>query len=538
MAVAKRKINYAAGTAAGALAGSSSIRNAANSSSSSKSSSSSSSKSSSSASKGTVINGVTYGTGYGGYQTDINNAVANGDYKLAAQLEQARNNVIASTGSSYAQTNNYSGWLDDTDYGAIGKQQMATGASAEDVYQTYLNRYNKANGTIGLQQYANDAIQQEMWDYIQANLNKPTFNLEEYLSSMPTYNSQYSSRIDDMLNKILNRDKFSYTAADDPLYQQYASMYNREGNRAMNDTLAAAAANAGGMNSYAVTAAQQANNYYNAQLGDKIPELYQLAYSMYMDDIDNQVRDLGLLQDMDSTQYSRYRDTMNDWRNDLDFAYNMYRDDMGDWQWNKNFNYNAERDDISDARYNQEWEYSVGRDAVDDERYAQETAYERAMDFLNAGIMPDKSVLDAAGISQNEAANVIAAYKLANASSGGSSSGGSSSGGGSGGGNDDYDEPSSSGGGGANTATIGAITAGVIGSANAANYAPAQPDWSSALALGLGPVSASFIVELENAGAVIEDSNGSVRWAPGWSKDNYKEKMNKLSNPFGTFTLK
>ena len=356
----------------------------------SSSSSSSASKSSSSGTGGTVIGGVTYGTGNGGYMADIQKAVADGNYKLAAQLEQARNNVIDSTGSSYSKTNNLSGWLDNTDYGTIGKQQMASGASAEDVYQTYLNRYNKANGTVGLQQYANDDIQQEMWDYIQANLNKPTFNLEDYLSGKPTYNSQYSSRIDDMLNQLLNRDKFSYNAMNDPLYQQYASMYNREGNRAMNDTLASAAANAGGMNSYAVTAAQQANDYYSSQLNDKIPELYQMAYSMYMDDIDNQVRDLGLLQDMDSTQYNRYRDTMSDWRNDLSFAYNMYRDNMGDWQWDKTFDYNAGRDQLSDSRYE------------------SETAYNRALDFLSAGIMPNQDVLDAAGLTENDAANLMA----------------------------------------------------------------------------------------------------------------------------------
>lgn len=219
---------------------------------------------------------------------------------------------------------------------------------------------------------------ENMWDYIQNSLTKPT------------YESKYNSKIDDMLNQILNRDKFSYNAMNDPLYQQYASMYNREGNRAMNDTLASAAANAGGMNSYAVTAAQQANDYYSSQLNDKIPELYQMAYSMYMDDIDNQVRDLGLLQDMDSTQYNRYRDTMSDWRNDLSFAYNMYRDNMGDWQWDKTFDYNAGRDQLSDSRYE------------------SETAYNRALDFLNAGIMPNQDVLDAAGLTENDAANLMA----------------------------------------------------------------------------------------------------------------------------------
>ena len=145
-----------------------------------------------------------------------------------------------------------------------------------------------------------------------AELQKPSFDYGSYLDSKPTFSSNYSTRIDDMLDQILNRDKFSYDAESDPLYQQYKTQYNREGNRAMNDTLASAASNAGGMNSYAITAAQQANDYYAAQVADKIPELYQLAYSMYLDDIDGQVRDLGLLQDMDNTQYNRYRDTMSD----------------------------------------------------------------------------------------------------------------------------------------------------------------------------------------------------------------------------------
>ena len=100
---------------------------------------------------------------------------------------------------------------------------------------------------------------------------------------------------------------------NDPLYQQYAKMYQREGDRAMKETLAEAAAGAGGMNTYAITAAQQANNYYNSQLNDKIPELYQLAYDMYINDKESKVQNLGILQNMDATQYNRYRDTINDY---------------------------------------------------------------------------------------------------------------------------------------------------------------------------------------------------------------------------------
>lgn len=236
---------------------------------------------------------------------------------------------------------------------------------------------------------------------------KPLYNWE---GERPEFQSDYMTDINAKLDAILNRDAFSYNVETDPLYQQYAKMYNREGTRAMNDTMAAAASNAGGMNSYAMTAAQQANDYYAAQLGDKIPELYQLAYDMYLQDLDNQVRDLGLLQDMDETQYSRYRDTMSDWEDDRNFAYNKYRDDVGDWQWDKSFSYNAYRDSVNDAYRDQEWEYGVAQDQKEWDYTESNNAYERAMQMLLQGIMPDSSLLTQAGISSS----VANALKTAN----------------------------------------------------------------------------------------------------------------------------
>lgn len=270
-------------------------------------------------------------------------------------------------------------------------------------------------------QYADDALQKGMLNYITAG-DTPSFDYDSFKENKPTYdNDIYTQRIDEMLNKVLNRDGFSYDAENDPLYQQYKTRYNREGDRSMRDTLAEVASGAGGMNSYAVTAAQQANDYYASQLGDKIPELQQLAYSMYLQDIDNQVRDLGLLQQMDDIQYNRYRDTMADWRNDRDFTYGSYRDNVGDNQWNKTFDYNAGRDSIADQRYDQEWEYNVGRDQIGDSRYESEDAYNRALQLLSAGVTPNSSLLAAAGITEAEAKAYIKNIKRAKASSGGGS---------------------------------------------------------------------------------------------------------------------
>ena len=247
----------------------------------------------------------------------------------------------------------------------------------------------------------------------------PSFNYDT--QSRPSYSSNYNDDIDNLLNQILTRDDFSYDVEKDPLYAQYKQQYLREGNRAMNDVLAETASNAGGMNSYAVTAAQQANNYYASQLGDKIPELYQLAYSMYLDDIDNEVRNLGLLQNMDNTQYGRYRDTMSDWENDRDFAYGKYRDDMGDYFNNRDFEYGVSRDEISDDRYDQEWEYNTG---VNDKN----NAYNQAIDWMNIGIMPSNDILTLAGISTEEAQAYLRAKGFYVAAAGGNSAAAVSSG--------------------------------------------------------------------------------------------------------------
>ena len=354
------------------------------------------------------------------------------------------------TGNNKEKLNEYGNQYNTAKAAGDDKGMAAAHAAAEALRM----QYGYSGGVDGSDYIAIPLQEQKIYkpsyDFTATANPKPVYNEEVINNSRPTeYESKYDSRIDDVLNQYLNRDKFSYDVTKDPLYEQYKAQYLREGNRAMNDTMASAAANAGGMNSYAMTAAQQANNYYNAQLTDKVPELYQLAYGMYLDDIDQQIQDLNILQNMDSTQYNRYRDTMSDWRNDQSFAYNMYRDQMGDWSNDRNFaygqyrdqmgdyyndrdfQYGAGRDDISDQRYNTEWDYNVGRDQVADDRYQNEwdynvgqdnysNSYNQAMNFLQMGVMPSASVLAKAGITTQEAQSYINSVKAKNTSTSGS----------------------------------------------------------------------------------------------------------------------
>lgn len=155
--------------------------------------------------------------------------------------------------------------------------------------------------------------------------------------------------------KIMNRAPFSYDANSDPMYQQYRKQYTREAGRSAEDVLGKAAALTGGMPSTAaITASQQASDYQMAQMNDKIPELQQLAYSMYLKDLDADYDALGMLTDAENAAYNRYL---------------AQRD----------YEYGLSRDAVADQRYAEETAYARQRDAIEDARYADELAYERQM---------------------------------------------------------------------------------------------------------------------------------------------------------------
>lgn len=371
---------------------------------------------------------------YDDYTAKKNNSNVGGTTSFLDTLKSIASNATSggnnNAGGSYTPTGNYF----DRDVSSSDKALI-------EQYGRDYNAAKAAGDTRGMElAHANAEAVRAKYNYMGGDdgseyigipieeqiIVKPEYEFEEE-DERPVYESKYDPMIDQLLDQYLNRDKFSYDVTKDPLYDQYKAQYLREGQRAMNDTLASAAAGAGGMNSYAVTAAQQANNYYNAQLGDKIPELYQMAYGMYLDDVEQQIKDLDIVQSMDNNQYARYRDTMADWRADKDFAYNKYRDEVGDYYTDRNFQYTAGRDDISDERYENEWDYAVGRDNIEDSRYDEETAYEQAMAFLEMGVMPSATDLQLAGITEEEAKafiNRVKAKEKKSTSSGGGSGNG------------------------------------------------------------------------------------------------------------------
>lgn len=142
------------------------------------------------------------------------------------------------------------------------------------------------------------------------SVNIPTYTE----MAKPQYTSKYQSQIDELAKAILNREAFTYDHMNDPSYQQYEKSYTRMGNRAMEDTLGRLSGRTGGMaSSYAGSVAQQTFNNYMSDLADIIPELRQLAYSMYVDEGNVMNNNLASLRALEDANYAKYRDDINDY---------------------------------------------------------------------------------------------------------------------------------------------------------------------------------------------------------------------------------
>lgn len=274
---------------------------------------------------------------------------------------------------------------------------------ADGVYgrntQAAVRRYQQANG-LGADGIAGDLTQGKLYGGgsgqstaqstalpAQKPYYTPSADVEAYKQQLQqtmqkkpgAYSSQYQQQLDDLYAQITGRKPFSYDAEGDALYQQYKQQYQSLGKQAMQDTMGQAAALTGGYgSSYGQAVGQQQYDAYLRQLTDKIPELAQNAYSRYAQEGQDLLNRYGLLNDRENTDYSRYRDSVSDWGDDVSRAYQLY---------------SGERD------------YDYGA-AQDNRKYD----YETAMGMIGMGLMPDDQMLSNAGISRENAQKMVDSY--------------------------------------------------------------------------------------------------------------------------------
>ncbi len=197
----------------------------------------------------------------------------------------------------------------------------------------------------------------------------------------------YDQQMDDIFSKIMNRKDFSYDVDADALYQQYKDKYMQQGKLAMQDTMGQAAALTGGYgNSYAQAVGQQAYNQYLGGLNDVVPELYSLARERYDAEGNKLMNQYSLLADRENTEYSR----------------NFAEEER---EYNRNL---------------AEEERNYNRNAAEEEK-----AYNLALSMLQSGIMPSQALLDASGISAEDAKKIYDAANTPSYSYSGNSGGSS-----------------------------------------------------------------------------------------------------------------
>ena len=290
---------------------------------------------------------------------------------------------------AYQKANNLQvdGEVGDETWGSLFPAQQ-TQQTTQQSTQNTVPQYN-APAPTNRQDYAYDP-----------NTNEAYLNalkaLEQANKNAPTYGASYDQQLEELYDKIVNREDFSYDLNADALYEQYQQKFTALGDQAMQDTMGQAAALTGGYgSSYAQNAGQQAYNQYLTQLNDIVPDLYTQAYGRYQDEGQALLNQYGMLGDRAQDEYGKHMDAYNQWltqlqmsREDVDTAYDRgYTDfinaqQMAYQQDQANRAYAQWQQEMAaqQQRWEQEMAYQRERDAIADSQWAQELAYRREQD--------------------------------------------------------------------------------------------------------------------------------------------------------------
>jgi len=134
------------------------------------------------------------------------------------------------------------------------------------------------------------------------------------------YVSSYRPRMDETMDRILNREDFSYDINGDALYAHYRDNYTRMGRQAMEDTVGKVSSLTGGYgNSYAQTAGQQSYQEHLGQLSEITPKLYAQALERYKQEGQNLRDRYEAARELEQQEYGRHKDALDAYRKDLSY---------------------------------------------------------------------------------------------------------------------------------------------------------------------------------------------------------------------------
>lgn len=244
---------------------------------------------------------------------------------------------------------------------------------------------------------------------LESKLNRRSDDLLDQLGSFgsfsygeaPTYENTFAQQQKDLLDRILNREDFSWSKETDPQWSSYKKSYLREGDRATANALAQASAASGGRpSSHAVNAATQAGDYYATKLNDVIPTLYQQAYERYLDEYNMKLKDLNTVNQQEQLDYAKYLDRLGQFNTDRGFAYQNYADD-----------YDRLRSQLADVQGQDQIDYARYLDEVSRRQTAQDSIRSQVDAILAAGGSPSANLVSESGYSSEYVKALEDAYR-------------------------------------------------------------------------------------------------------------------------------
>ena len=217
--------------------------------------------------------------------------------------------------------------------------------------------------------------------------------LDELENNKPgDYQSKYNSQIDSIIDSILNRPNFDQNSVyDTDLYKNYREQYMQQGNKAMRDTIGNISGMTGGYGStYATAAGQQAYDNHISQLGDKTLDIYDRVYQQYLNEGQELYNQLGMVNNQDNIDYGRYRDTVSDYYNDLNYYAgrydSSYNQDFGEYQYNQDA-----------QRWAEEYAYQKTQDALAQQNWQTQFDYQKEQDALQYALQQQKLATSRSG---------------------------------------------------------------------------------------------------------------------------------------------
>ena len=281
------------------------------------------------------------------------------------------------------------------------------------------------------------------------------------------YNSQYAPQLQSILQQIQGQKDFKYEVNSDPFFRMLADRKTTDAKLAGMNAMGQGAALTGGYgNSAAQGQAQQAYQEQLRGLYDEAIDLEQRAFERDQARRADLYNQAGLLQGLDQAEYGRYRDTVGDWENERNYltdlynteedrGYNRYANDLDYYtrlaqienadyrseqerqeairQFNEQFNRGVFESDraFEEQRRQADLDEAFRRDQLaENMRQFQESMewdklsseqkynFQMAMQILANGQMPSEDMLEAAGLSAEDAKKMMA--QVSTGGSGGS----------------------------------------------------------------------------------------------------------------------